>query len=44
MRSLDDLLSRSEPLMVIVATLLTQFRTWLWVKSAIVSGLKKDTA
>jgi DNA polymerase III subunit delta len=40
---LDDLLSRSEPLMVIVATLLTQFRTWLWVKSAIVSGVKKDS-
>ncbi|MCC5670051.1 DNA polymerase III subunit delta [Nostoc sp. CHAB 5784] len=40
---LDDLLSRSEPLMVIVATLLTQFRTWLWVKSVIVSGIKKDS-
>jgi DNA polymerase III subunit delta len=40
---LDDLLSRSEPLMVIVATLITQFRTWLWVKSAIVSGVKKDS-
>jgi DNA polymerase-3 subunit delta len=40
---LDDLLSRAEPLMVIVATLLTQFRTWLWVKSAIVSGIKKDS-
>ncbi|WDD36375.1 DNA polymerase III subunit delta (plasmid) [Nostoc sp. UHCC 0926] len=40
---LDDLLSRSEPLMVIIATLLTQFRTWLWVKSAIVSGVKKDS-
>ena len=40
---LDDLLSRAEPLMVIVATLLTQFRTWLWVKSAIVSGVKKDS-
>lgn len=39
---LDDLLSRSEPLMVVVATLLTQFRTWLWVKSAIDSGIKKD--
>ncbi|MBL1200594.1 MAG: DNA polymerase III subunit gamma/tau [Nostoc sp. GBBB01] len=47
---LDDLLSRSEPLMVIVATLLTQFRTWLWVKSAMsatgyayVFGVKKDS-
>ncbi|BAZ03009.1 DNA polymerase III subunit delta (plasmid) [Tolypothrix tenuis PCC 7101] len=40
---LDDLLSRSEPLLVIVATLLTQFRTWLWVKSAIISGVKKDS-
>ncbi|MEA5575307.1 hypothetical protein [Anabaena sp. UHCC 0451] len=39
---LDDLLSRSQPLMVIVSTILTQFRTWLWVKSAMVSGVKKD--
>ncbi|MEH2336028.1 DNA polymerase III subunit delta [Nostoc sp.] len=49
LRLLDNLLSRSEPLMVIVATLLTQFRTWLWVKSAMsatgyayASGVKKD--
>lgn len=40
---LDDLLSRAEPLMVIVSTLITQFRTWLWVKSAIVSGVNKDS-
>jgi DNA polymerase-3 subunit delta len=42
LRLLNDLLSRAEPIMVIVSTLLTQFRTWLWVKSAIVSGVKPD--
>ncbi|MEH2411136.1 hypothetical protein [Nostoc sp.] len=29
--------------MMIVSTLLMQFRTWLWVKPAIVSGVKKDS-
>jgi DNA polymerase III subunit delta len=42
-RLIDDLLARSEPVLVIVATLLTQFRTWLWVKSAISSGLQSNT-
>lgn len=32
---LDELLSRSPSPLVMVATLITQFRTWLWVKSAI---------
>jgi DNA polymerase-3 subunit delta len=41
-RLLDELLARSEPLRVIVATLLTQFRTWLWVKSAIANGIKSN--
>jgi DNA polymerase III subunit delta len=40
---IDELLARSEPVMVMVATLLTQFRTWLWVKSAISSGIKNNT-
>ncbi|MGA7932868.1 MAG: hypothetical protein WCA35_04755 [Kovacikia sp.] len=26
-----------------VATLLTQFRTWLWVKSALASGIQNNT-
>lgn len=43
MRLIDELLARSEPVMVVVATLLTQFRTWLWVKSAISSGIKNNT-
>ena len=42
-RLIDELLARSEPVMVMVATLLTQFRTWLWVKSAILSGIKNNT-
>jgi DNA polymerase III subunit delta len=42
-RLIDDLLARSEPVLVIVATVLTQFRTWLWVKSAISSGLQNNT-
>ncbi len=43
MRLIDELLARSEPVMVMVATLLTQFRTWLWVKSAISNGIKNNT-
>jgi DNA polymerase III subunit delta len=42
-RLIDELLARFEPVMVMVATLLTQFRTWLWVKSAISSGIKNNT-
>ena len=42
-RLIDELLARSEPVMVMVATLLTQFRTWLWVKSAISIGIKNNT-
>lgn len=39
---LDELLSRAEFPLTIVATLITQFRTWLWVKSALVSGKYSD--
>lgn len=42
-RLIDELLARSEPVMVMIATLLTQFRTWLWVKSAISNGIKNNT-
>ncbi|NJO66100.1 MAG: DNA polymerase III subunit delta [Leptolyngbyaceae cyanobacterium RM1_405_57] len=42
-RLIDELLARSEPVIVMIATLLTQFRTWLWVKSAISSGIKNNT-
>jgi DNA polymerase-3 subunit delta len=42
-RLIDELLSRSEPMLVMVATLLTQFRTWLWVKSALASGIQNNT-
>jgi hypothetical protein len=36
------LLARGEHPQAIVSTLITQFRTWLWVKSAIEGGMKKD--
>jgi len=39
---LNELLARAEFPLVICATLSTQFRTWLWVKAAIVSGVKLD--
>lgn len=42
MTLLDELLLRAEFPLVICATLSTQFRTWLWVKAAIVSGVKLD--
>jgi len=35
LRLLNELLARAEVPLVIVATLTTQFRTWLWVKSAL---------
>ncbi|KAM3109426.1 hypothetical protein ACJ2PR_27615 [Phormidesmis sp. 146-33] len=43
MRLIDELLARSEPMLVMVVTLLTQFRTWLWVKSALASGIQNNT-
>lgn len=42
MTLLDELLARAEFPLVICATLSTQFQTWLWVKAAIVSGVKVD--
>lgn len=42
-RLIDELLARSEPMLVMVATLLTQFRTWLWVKSALARGIQNNT-
>jgi DNA polymerase-3 subunit delta len=42
MTLLDELLASAEFPLVICATLSTQFRTWLWVKAAIVSGVKLD--
>ncbi|WP_348230883.1 hypothetical protein [Trichocoleus desertorum] len=42
-RLIGELLARSEPGLVMVAILLTQFRTWLWVKSAISNRIKNNT-
>jgi DNA polymerase III subunit delta len=39
---LNELLARGEHPQAIISTLITQFRTWLWVKSAIEGGMKKD--
>lgn len=39
-----DLLRRNEPALVIVKTLVGQFRTWLWVKLMIESGERNDQA
>jgi len=36
---LTQLLSRAEAPLLILAALITQFRTWLWVKSALVSSV-----
>jgi DNA polymerase-3 subunit delta len=37
-----DLLNRNEPALRIVATLVGQFRTWLWVKLMVESGERDD--
>jgi DNA polymerase III subunit delta len=39
-----ELLSRSEPALRIVATLVGQFRTWLWVKLLLESGERNEQA
>lgn len=39
---LNELFARAESPLVICRTLQTQFRTWLWVKAAITSGIKQD--
>lgn len=38
---LNELLSRSEVPMAIITTLITQFRTWLWVKSTLTDYTKR---
>ena len=39
LHQLQALLAANYPLMVITSTLLTQFRTWLWVKAAMQAGI-----
>lgn len=38
----EELLAKGEPPLKIIATLTTQFRTWLWTKLAISSGIKAN--
>ena len=38
----EELLAKGEPPLKIIATLITQFRTWLWTKLAISSGIKTN--
>ena len=40
---LDELLSRAEFPLAIIATLQTQFKTWLWVKTTLNSGQRSDS-
>jgi len=40
---LKDLETQANPPLVICRTLQTQFRTWLWVKAALASGIKQDS-
>ncbi len=40
---LDELLSRAEFPLAIIATVQTQFRTWLWVKATIISLHRSDS-
>ncbi len=39
---LTELSNRAEPPLIICRTLQTQFRTWLWVKTTIASGIRQD--
>ncbi len=41
---LSDLLGRNEPALRIVATLVSQFRTWLWIKVMLESGERDNRA
>lgn len=41
---LSDLINRNEPPLRIVATLVGQFRTWLWVKVMVEAGERDDKA
>lgn len=38
----NELLAKGEPQLKIIATIITQFRTWLWTKLAIVKGIKSN--
>lgn len=38
----NELLAQAEYPLVMIATLITQFRTWLWVKVAMSQGVKSD--
>ena len=38
----NELLAKGEPPLKIIATLITQFRTWLWTKLAIAKGIKSN--
>ena len=38
----EELLAKGEPQLKIIATLITQFRTWLWTKLAIAKGIKTN--
>ena len=38
----NELLAKGEPPLKIIATLITQFRTWLWTKLAIVKGIRSN--
>lgn len=38
----SELLAKGEPQLKIIATIITQFRTWLWTKLAIVKGIKSN--
>ena len=42
LNSIASLVSRNEPALRIVATLTSQFRTWLWIKLAIADGVRDE--
>lgn len=39
---IDDLLDRNEPALRVVATLVSQFRLWLWLKALAAAGVTSD--
>ncbi|MDJ0593994.1 MAG: DNA polymerase III subunit delta [Pleurocapsa sp. MO_226.B13] len=41
-RLIEELLAKGEPQLKIIATLITQFRTWLWTKLAIAKGIRSN--
>jgi DNA polymerase III subunit delta len=42
LQTIDELINHNEPALKIVATLVGQFRTWLWVKMLLEAGEKDD--